>query len=245
MMSFLHGEQYPACLVSPDQSAQQLAQLKVDMHKAFTYSEGKAGLVYPTTFLFSLVSVYPNTFLFSLTSVYPNTFLILFSLTSVYPIVPNTFLFADVGLSQHFLFLTDVGLSQRFLILRCQFIPHLILTDVGLSQHFLILRHRFIPTLSYSHWCWFIPTLSFWLTLVYPYTFFSDTHWLDVPRVVAHLMPSCLRRGTEIPGGAWQREPYPMLHCHHKNDSCIKMGSGVSCCNVLQSDTTKDMKTKD
>ena len=43
MMSVLHGEQYPACLVSPDQSSRQLIQLKADMQKAFAYSEGMAG----------------------------------------------------------------------------------------------------------------------------------------------------------------------------------------------------------
>lgn len=57
MMSFLHGEQYPACLVSPEQSAQQLAQLKVDMHKAFTYSEGKAALCLSQHFFYILTDV--------------------------------------------------------------------------------------------------------------------------------------------------------------------------------------------
>ncbi|KAL8575206.1 hypothetical protein ACOMHN_042327 [Nucella lapillus] len=43
MMSLLHGEQYPACLVSPEQSTQKLNQLTVDMQKAFTYSEESKG----------------------------------------------------------------------------------------------------------------------------------------------------------------------------------------------------------
>ena len=31
--------------------------------------------------------------------------------------------------------------------------------------------------------------------------------------------------GTEIPGGGGEAELYLALHCHHQNDSCIKMGS--------------------
>ena len=30
--------------------------------------------------------------------------------------------------------------------------------------------------------------------------------------------------GTEIPGGGGRGRLYPTLHCHHQNDSCIKMG---------------------
>ena len=46
---------------------------------------------------------------------------------------------------------------------------------------------------------------------------------------------SCLRRGS---GGdrdprRWEKkEAVPNLHCHHQNDSCIKMGSGVSPFNI-------------
>ena len=30
--------------------------------------------------------------------------------------------------------------------------------------------------------------------------------------------------GSEIPGGGGRGRLYPTLHCHHHNDSCIKMG---------------------
>nr|KAG5689373.1 hypothetical protein BaRGS_019747 [Batillaria attramentaria] len=43
MMGLLHGERYPACLVSPQQSTEKLEQLKADMQKAFTYSEESKG----------------------------------------------------------------------------------------------------------------------------------------------------------------------------------------------------------
>ena len=33
--------------------------------------------------------------------------------------------------------------------------------------------------------------------------------------------------GTEIPGCEGIRRLHLSLHCHHQNDSCIKMGSGV------------------
>ena len=41
--------------------------------------------------------------------------------------------------------------------------------------------------------------------------------------------------GTQIPGGAGKMEViylYLTLHCHHENDSCIKMGSVESHFNV-------------
>ena len=34
--------------------------------------------------------------------------------------------------------------------------------------------------------------------------------------------------GTEISGGGGRGRLYLTLHCHHHNDSCIKMGSGES-----------------
>ena len=34
--------------------------------------------------------------------------------------------------------------------------------------------------------------------------------------------------GTEIPGGGRRGRPYLSLHCHHQNDSCVKMGSDGS-----------------
>ena len=38
--------------------------------------------------------------------------------------------------------------------------------------------------------------------------------------------------GTKIPGGGGRGRLNLMLHCHHQNDSCIKMGSDVSHFNV-------------
>ena len=38
--------------------------------------------------------------------------------------------------------------------------------------------------------------------------------------------------GTEIPGGGGRGRLYLTLHCHHQNDSCIKMGSDESQFNV-------------
>ena len=34
--------------------------------------------------------------------------------------------------------------------------------------------------------------------------------------------------GTEIPGGGGRGRLYLTLHCHHQNDSCIRMGSDKS-----------------
>ena len=34
--------------------------------------------------------------------------------------------------------------------------------------------------------------------------------------------------GTEIPGGGGRGRLYLTLHCHHQNDSCIRMGSDES-----------------
>ena len=34
--------------------------------------------------------------------------------------------------------------------------------------------------------------------------------------------------GTEITGGGGRGRLYLTLHCHHQNDSCIKIGSDVS-----------------
>ena len=34
--------------------------------------------------------------------------------------------------------------------------------------------------------------------------------------------------GTEIPGGRGRGRLYLTLHCHHQNDSCIKVGSDES-----------------
>jgi len=39
--------------------------------------------------------------------------------------------------------------------------------------------------------------------------------------------------GTEIPGGGGRGRLYLTLHCHHQKDSCVKMGSDESHCNVL------------
>jgi len=38
--------------------------------------------------------------------------------------------------------------------------------------------------------------------------------------------------GTEIPGGEGRGRQYLSLHCDRQNDSCIKMGSDESHCNV-------------
>ena len=38
--------------------------------------------------------------------------------------------------------------------------------------------------------------------------------------------------GTEITGGRGRGRLYLMLHCHHQNDFCIKMGSDESRFNV-------------
>ena len=38
--------------------------------------------------------------------------------------------------------------------------------------------------------------------------------------------------GTEIPGGGERGGLYLTLHCHHRNDSCILMGSDESRFNV-------------
>ena len=38
--------------------------------------------------------------------------------------------------------------------------------------------------------------------------------------------------GTEIPGGGERGRLYLTLYCHHRNDSCIKMGSDESRFNV-------------
>ena len=57
--------------------------------------------------------------------------------------------------------------------------------------------------------------------------------WLDVFSVQTCLAPSCLRRGTEIPGGAGRGRLYLTLHCDHQNDCCInKMVSDESHFNV-------------
>ena len=34
--------------------------------------------------------------------------------------------------------------------------------------------------------------------------------------------------GMEVGGGGKMEMIYPLLHCHHRNDSCIEMGSGES-----------------
>ena len=38
--------------------------------------------------------------------------------------------------------------------------------------------------------------------------------------------------GTKIPGGGGRVRLYLTLHCHHQNDSCIKVGSDDSHFNV-------------
>ena len=48
------------------------------------------------------------------------------------------------------------------------------------------------------------------------------------PRVV----PEEVVAGTEIPGGGGRGRLYLSLHCHHQNDSSIKMGSDGSQFNV-------------
>jgi len=48
---------------------------------------------------------------------------------------------------------------------------------------------------------------------------------------IGYLTPSCLRRGAgsdQIPRRWGKREICLTLHCHHQNDSCIKMGSDES-----------------
>ena len=45
--------------------------------------------------------------------------------------------------------------------------------------------------------------------------------------------------GTEIPGGGGRGRLYPTLHCHHQNDSCIKMGSDESHFNVSSTESNK------
>ena len=48
---------------------------------------------------------------------------------------------------------------------------------------------------------------------------------------------------TEIPGGGGRGRLYLTLHCHHQNDSCIKMGSDESHFNVLLAVRSKVTKT--
>ena len=49
--------------------------------------------------------------------------------------------------------------------------------------------------------------------------------------------------GTKIPGGGGRGRLYPTLHCHHRNDSCVKVGSDESRFSV--SLTVRDKVTRD
>ena len=50
--------------------------------------------------------------------------------------------------------------------------------------------------------------------------------------------------GTEIQRGGGRGKLYLTLHCHHKNDSCIKMDSNESLFSVSLSFTGRDKVTK-
>ena len=50
--------------------------------------------------------------------------------------------------------------------------------------------------------------------------------------------------GTEIPGGWGRGRLYLTLHCHHQNDSCMKMGSDEVCREFNVSHIVRD-KVKD
>ena len=61
----------------------------------------------------------------------------------------------------------------------------------------------------------------------------TRTHARTHARTHTHRLAHAVLAGIEIPGGGGRGRLYVTLHCHHRNDSCMKMGSDESSFNVL------------
>ena len=48
---------------------------------------------------------------------------------------------------------------------------------------------------------------------------------MDVTQLSTNVVSEEVLAGTEIPGGRRRRKLYLSLHCHHRNDFCVNMGS--------------------
>ena len=61
----------------------------------------------------------------------------------------------------------------------------------------------------------------------------SSSRFGLVTQVQRRIFSEEVLAGTETPGGVGRARLYITLHCHHQNDSCVKMGNVESLFNVL------------
>ena len=57
-------------------------------------------------------------------------------------------------------------------------------------------------------------------------------HFNQLHAVIRRVVSEEVLAGSGIPGGGERERLYVSLHCHHHNDSCMKMGSDESHFNV-------------